>query len=130
MQHYRAANKIIESYESYWVVYLPLMHMALELLIKSVIQHIDSDVDVKKKYLHNTSEIINDYRDQVDLFDTFANDTKAMEFLDGLKEAFLTLRYGNALIQLTDFNDKWNLFKEMVKRLLVKFESISGIRIT
>jgi len=104
--------------------------MALELLIKSVIQHIDSDVDVKKKYLHNTSEIINDYRDQVDLFDTFANDTKAMEFLDGLKEAFLTLRYGNALIQLTDFNDKWNLFKEMVKRLLVKFESISGIRIT
>ena len=106
MQHYRAANKIIESYESYWVVYLPLMHMALELLIKSVIQHIDSDVDVKKKYLHNTSEIINDYRDQVDLFDTFANDTKAMEFLDGLKEAFLTLRYGNALIQLTDFNDK------------------------
>ncbi|MFZ5986783.1 MAG: hypothetical protein ACOYWZ_06635, partial [Bacillota bacterium] len=110
----------------FWFVHLPLMHMSLELMLKSVALYENNSFDLKK-YKHNTPKIISDYQNQIDLFNHFAETKQIMDLVSGLKDAWYALRYGETTVRYSE--EDCDLFEQIIKQLSTKFQSISGVEL-
>lgn len=102
---------------------LPIMHMALELIIKAFVTFYDSNYNPKSDN-HKTSEIIKKYKRKIDALKSI--DDQKMEFIKTLELAWEGLRYAECGLGYDSSDDE--LFNEIMKLLTDEYKKISGLR--
>lgn len=101
VEYLRACAAVTASYETYGFglhVELPLMHQAIELLLKAHAARVDPSFS-PKSYNHRTVELIKDYASRVSAFFTLAADQTAMDLIEGLQQAWLSVRYAEVVVE-------------------------------
>lgn len=89
---------------------LPLMHQAIELLLKAHVSMIDTSFD-PKKYGHETVALVNDYESKIGVFSTISANQECMELIAALEQAWLSVRYAEVVVSYTgpDYNTAGNI---------------------
>jgi hypothetical protein len=113
VQYLRACAAIATSYETYgfgWYVELPLMHQAIELLLKAHAARVDPSFS-PRRYGHRTVDLIKDYSPLVPVFSALVADQTAMDLIEGLQQAWLSVRYAEVVVEYSgpDYNQAGNI---------------------
>ena len=88
---------------------LPTMHQCLELLVKALVMTTDPTFDPeKKKYQHDTWEIVKDYANRVLCFRELLQNMQVQRLFKELKESYFTVRYGEGVHSCD--GEAWDLF--------------------
>jgi hypothetical protein len=116
-------NKDSPELTTIWVK-LPLMHMALELLVKAIITFDNEKFDPKGKK-HHTLNLINEYAAQIDVFNKINNDLLKKKLISELENSWELVRYGECSFSY-DYKDM-DLFDEMMSELYDKYSNLSGL---
>lgn len=128
--YWRACHILIDkrNKEGPWLMYaeLPLMHMAMELLIKAFPALFDHEFN-SKKYKHSTSKIIREYSSQINILGLIESDASKMELIKGLENSWEPVRYAESAISY-DGSD-WKTFNEIIVMLLDEYKKLTGLRI-
>jgi len=90
--HANASSKV------YFYAELPLLHQSIELLLKAHAAKVDTSFSAKK-YGHDTVKIINDYAGRIPVFSELAGNNAAIYLINGLKEAWLSVRYAEVMVE-------------------------------
>jgi hypothetical protein len=123
MDYLRACAAVVAGREQHgWNFYveLPLMHMALELLVKALAARVDIAFNpLDRKYQHKTKKIINDYASRVKIFSILETDKTKMELIEGLEASWEAVRYAEAAVYYEEKD--WELFNQVAKQLLDEY---------
>jgi len=104
---------------------LPMMHMALELMIKAFVTFYDSTYNAKSDK-HKTSKIIDKYVNAINAFKLINNDKEKMKLVKMLELAWEGLRYAECSLQ---YNSKdGELFNKIMTLLTNEYKRISKLR--
>lgn len=108
VEYLRACAAVTASHDSYgfgWHVELPLMHQAIELLLKAHAARVDASFSART-YGHRTTDLVSDYASRVHVFKTLTNNQAAMQLIAWLQEAWLSVRYAEVAVQYngSDYN--------------------------
>ena len=89
---------------------LPLMHQAIELLVKAHASLVDAEFS-PKGYGHKTVKIVREYSSQIEVFSDIASNTEHMDLIAGLEQAWLSVRYGEAFVSYSaqDYKNAANI---------------------
>ena len=101
VQYLRACAAVTTSHETYGFglyVELPLMHQAIELLLKAHAARVDPSFS-PRAYNHRTADLLKDYASQVGVFATLAADQIAIALIEGLQQAWLSVRYAEVVVE-------------------------------
>jgi len=104
----------------------PLMHQAIELLIKAHAAWKDDDFD-PRQFSHRTSEIIRSYEDKIPIFKLISSNPEQMALLQGLEEAWLSLRYADSVVEST--GGDMELAGQIANRLADEYYKQTGVRL-
>ena len=129
IEYLRACAAITTSCETYGFnlhVELPLMHQAIELLVKAHAARSDRDFN-PKKYSHRTGEIIRDYAARVPFFSLLLTDSNAMDLIAGLEASWLSLRYAESIVEYT--GDDYNSAGLLANSLSDEYFRLTGVRL-
>jgi hypothetical protein len=113
VQYLRACAAVTTSHETYGVglyVELPLMHQAIELLLKAHAARADMSFS-PRAYNHRTTDIIRDYASRISVFARLAADKTSMELIEGLQQSWLSVRYAEVVVVYSgpDYNMAGNI---------------------
>ena len=98
LQAYEELHKQAEGFIIMYVE-LPLLHMALELLIKAHAARINESFNPKdKKYQHQSINILKEYANKVSEFKSIIDDPKKADLIKKLEKAWKSLRYGETAL--------------------------------
>lgn len=106
-------------------VEMPLMHMALELMLKAIIAFNDEKFTAKK-YKHKTSILINNYSDKIKSLKLIKNDSEKMKLLEDLENAWESIRYAECAFSYD--GEDIELFDEIMSELYDDYSKISGLK--
>jgi len=109
---------------SFMHVGVPVMHMAVELIVKAVVA-ISDDKFVAASDGHNTAKIISDHTAIRVLGVINANKNK-MELIGQLRKAWIDLRYAEGTLQYEQGDKK--AFDEIMGSLTEEFKKLSGLK--
>ena len=129
ISYLRACASVVGSREALgWNVHveLPLMHQAIELLLKAHAARVDSDFS-PKAYGHRTLSIVRDYADRVPIFFHLVNDENATALLTGLEASWLSVRYAEAAVGYD--GPDWQMAEEIAIRLADEYFRETGVRL-
>jgi len=89
---------------------LPLMHQAIELLLKAHASMVDPQF-APKDYGHKTIKILKDYSSEISVFSTITSSQEHMELIAGLEKAWLSVRYAEVIVEYSgsDYSCAGNL---------------------
>ena len=104
---------------------LPLMHMALELIVKALVTFYDSSYQPKNDR-HFTSKILIQYDEVVPIFKSITKDSKKMDLVSNLECAWEGLRYVECSMRCD--GDEINRFNIIMNDLTDEYKKISGLR--
>ena len=99
----RASAILIEQLPGRPNVYLPLMHLSIELLVKAHAANADASFKPKAN-LHSTHKNLEAHKKEIKMFANILKNPKKTEIIDELEKAWDMARYGEAVI-LTDASD-------------------------
>ena len=96
-------------------VELPLMHQAIELLLKAHAARID-DTFSPKAYNHKTTKLLQDYSSRIPIFSTLVGDSQCTQLIAALEQSWLSVRYGEAVAEFSgpDYNAAGNIANLLV----------------
>lgn len=109
IEYLRACAAVTNGIEIYGFglhVELPLMHQAIELLLKAHAARVDP-LFSPRKYSHNTVTLINDYASRVSVFSRLKTNQTSMDLISGLQQAWLSVRYAEVVVvySRSDYNE-------------------------
>ena len=118
-----AAHACHEAHGLNIYVPLPLMHQAIELLLKAHALMIDTSFD-PKKYGHETVVLVNDYESKIGVFSTISANQEYMELIAALEQAWLSVRYAEVVISYTgpDYKTAGNIANLLADEYFHEFE--------
>lgn len=113
VEYLRACAALIDSREKFGFnlhVELPLMHQALELLLKAHAARVDDQFS-PKTYRHETTRLLRDYATRVPVFQNLLANQATLQLFAGLESAWLAYRYGESIAEFTgsSYNDAGNI---------------------
>lgn len=103
---------------------VPMMHMAVELIVKAVVA-ISDNTFVIERDLHNTPKIINEHA-SIPAIGAIATDREKMDLIEELRTAWISLRYAEGTL-MYEPKDKQN-FDEIMSGLTETFKQLSGLK--
>ena len=103
---------------------VPVMHMAVELIVKAMVA-ISDDQFVVERDGHNTPKIIHDHAN-IAVIGAIDADKGKMELVGELRKAWIDLRYAEGTL-MYEAEDKQN-FDEIMTTLTEEFKRLSGLR--
>lgn len=109
---------------SFMHVGVPVMHMAIELIVKAVVAISDNTFVVEDDG-HNTPKIIQDHTN-IPVLASINSDKAKMELIRELRKGWIDLRYAEGTLEY-ERADK-NHFDEIMTLLTEEFKRLSGLK--
>jgi hypothetical protein len=109
---------------SFMHVGVPVMHMAVELIVKAIVAISEPDFKVEGDG-HNTPKIIRDHK-AIPVLKTVVAEQGKMELIEELRKGWTDLRYAEGTL-VYEPADKKN-FDEIMNLLTEEFKRLSGLR--
>jgi hypothetical protein len=109
---------------SFMHVGVPIMHMAIELIVKAVIAISDKKF-IPERELHNTPKIISEHA-MIPVLGAINGNKEKMELIGQLRKAWIDLRYAEGTLSY-ESRDK-EIFDEMMLSLTEEFKKVSGLK--
>lgn len=106
-------------------VELPLMHMALELMLKAIIAFNDDNF-IAKNHKHMTSILITNYSDKIEILKNIQNDSEKMKLIKSLENSWESIRYAECAFSYN--GDDIKLFDEIMSELYDEYSRLSGLK--
>ena len=103
---------------------MPLMHMAIELLVKAFASYYDQKFNGKKAR-HKTSQIIKDYSDKIGIFKKISDEPKNLELIKELEKSWELVRYGEGA-QRCD-GEEYKILKNIAGELYNEYKKITKL---